>query len=179
MRRRGQGLVEFALVLPLLLFLVMAIADFGRLLLIYAELAGGVREALRYAIVNAPASSMTTQQWNQYCNVELLNRLKAALVLTPPNALVPGQTYFVSFEPFRYDTNSFDPAVPCPPPSDKKKNFVLKREDRVVIEVRVTVSTITPFIQAVLPQAQIQYKAGRTVFPPDGVYFGPYQLPNP
>jgi Flp pilus assembly protein TadG len=51
MRRRGQGLVEFALALPLLLFLAMAIADFGRILLVYAELGGGVREALRYAIV--------------------------------------------------------------------------------------------------------------------------------
>lgn len=41
MRRRGQGLVEFALALPLVLFLMMAIADLGCILLIYAELAGG------------------------------------------------------------------------------------------------------------------------------------------
>ncbi len=176
MKGRGQGLVEFALALPLLLFLVMAIADMGRIMLVYAELAGGVREALRYAIVHTPTSAMTQRQWEQYCHEALLNRLRSTLVLTPPNALVPGQTYFVYFEPFRYDTNTFDPPILCPP---RGRNFVLKREDRVVIEVRVQVSTVTPLVQALLPQVQIRYQAGRTIFPPDGVYFGPSQLPSP
>ncbi len=119
---------------------------------------------------------MTQAQWEQYCNEALLNRLRSTLVLTSPNAIIPGQTYFVSFEPFRYDTNTFDSPVPCPP---NRRNFVLKREDRVVIEVQVRVSTVTPLVQALLPQVQVRYRAGRTVFPPDGVYFGPSQLPNP
>lgn len=54
MRRRGQGLVEFALALPVVLSLMMAIADLGRILLIYAELAGGVREALRFQLRPEP-----------------------------------------------------------------------------------------------------------------------------
>lgn len=176
MRGRGQGLVEFALAFPLVLFLAMAIADFGRILLIYAELAGGVREALRYAMVNAPTGAVKQDQWNAFCYGAMLDRLKGTLVLSPKGALIPGQTYFVYFEPFRYDTNQFDPPVLCPP---TKKNFVLKREDRVVVEIRVRTAPVTPLIQALLPQVQIQYKAGRTLFPPDGVYFGPSQLPSP
>ncbi len=176
MARRGQGLVEFALALPLLLFLMMAIADFGRILLIYAELAGGVREALRYAMVNAPAGAMNQDQWNAFCYRVLLDRLRATLVLSPKDALIPGQTYLVYFEPFRYDINQFDSPVLCPPTG---KNFVLKREDRVVIEVQVRTAPVTPLIQAILPQVQIRYRAGRTLFPPDGVYFGPSQLPSP
>lgn len=175
MKRRGQGLVEFALALPLLLFLVMAIADFGRIMLIYAELAGGVREALRYAMVNAPSGTMRQDQWHAFCYGTLLDRLKATLVLSPKDALIPERTYFVYLEPFRYDTNQFDPPVLCPP----GRNFVLKREDRIIIEVRVRTSPVTPLIQAILPQVQIQYRAGRTLFPPDGVYFGPSQLPSP
>ena len=176
MRRRGQGLVEFALALPLLLFLAMAIADFGRILLIYAELGGGVREALRYAIVQAPTSSMTKAQWSSFCYEALLDRLKATLVLTPKQALVPQRTYFVYFESFRYDTGQFQPAVEC---ASVDKKFVLKREDRVVIDAQVTVSPVTPMIQALMPQVTIRYRAGRTLFPPDGVYFGPSQLPSP
>ncbi len=176
MKRQGQGLVEFALALPLVLFLVMAIADFGRILLIYAELAGGVREALRYAMVNAPSGTLKQDQWNAFCYGAMLDQLKATLVLSPKSALIPQQTYFVYFEPFRYDTNRFDTSVLCPPTG---KNFVLKREDRIVVEVRVRTSPVTPLIQAILPQVQIQYRAGRTLFPPDGVYFGPSQLPNP
>jgi len=175
MSRRGQGLVEFALAFLLLIFLVMAIADFGRILLIYAELAGGVREALRYAVANAPSGAMKQDQWNAFCYGAMLDRMKGTLVLSPKNALIPQQTYFVYFEPFRYDTSQFDPPVLCPPTG---KNFVLKREDRVVVEVRVQTTPVTPLIQALLPKVQIQYRSGRTLFPPDGVYFGPSQMPG-
>jgi hypothetical protein len=152
-------LVEFALALPLLLFLAMAIADFGRILLVYAELGGGVREALRYAIVQAPTGSMTKAQWSSFCYGDLLDRLKATLVLTPKQALVPQRTYFVYFESFRYDTGQFQPAVEC---ASVDRKFVLKREDRVVIDAQVTVSPVTPMIQALLPQVTIRYRAGRT-----------------
>ncbi len=48
-RNRGQGLVEFALILPLLLLLVFGIIEVGRLLLIYTTVQAASREAGRYA----------------------------------------------------------------------------------------------------------------------------------
>ena len=50
-RRRGQGLVEFALVMPILLFMIMGIFDFSRLFTTYAVTSNSLRTALRLAEV--------------------------------------------------------------------------------------------------------------------------------
>jgi len=46
--QKGQGMLEFALVLPVLLLLVFGIIEFGRLMFIYASVASASREAVRY-----------------------------------------------------------------------------------------------------------------------------------
>ncbi len=50
-QRRAQGLVEFALILPVLLFMIMGILDFGRALFTYAQASAQLRSALRMASV--------------------------------------------------------------------------------------------------------------------------------
>jgi Flp pilus assembly protein TadG len=55
--RRGQGLVEFALVMPILLLLIMGIVDFGWMVFNYNSLYNGVREALRYGSVTGLGST--------------------------------------------------------------------------------------------------------------------------
>jgi Flp pilus assembly protein TadG len=51
-RERGQGLVEFAMVITLLLLLIFGIIDFARVFFGYATMANGVREGARYGIVH-------------------------------------------------------------------------------------------------------------------------------
>ena len=46
--KKGQAMVEFALVLPLLLLLLFGIIEFGRLMLIYASVSTASREAARW-----------------------------------------------------------------------------------------------------------------------------------
>lgn len=54
---RGQGLVEFALILPALLFVVVSIFDFGRLMITISSVANATRDAARYgASVGANAA---------------------------------------------------------------------------------------------------------------------------
>jgi Flp pilus assembly protein TadG len=48
-KTRGQTMVEFALVLPILLVTLYGVMEFGRLLLIYVTTASSSREAARYA----------------------------------------------------------------------------------------------------------------------------------
>lgn len=46
--KKGQGMAEFALILPLLLLLIFAVFEFGRLLFVYAAVHTASREAARY-----------------------------------------------------------------------------------------------------------------------------------
>src|SRR5215510_13977462 len=50
-KKRAQSLTEFALILPVLLFFIMGIIDFGRVLFTYAQVSAAIRAALRYASV--------------------------------------------------------------------------------------------------------------------------------
>lgn len=52
-RQAGQALVEFALVLPVLLLILMAIFDFGRLFYSALAVRHAAREGARYGIVHA------------------------------------------------------------------------------------------------------------------------------
>lgn len=49
---RGQTLVEFALVIPIFLSLLMGIADLGRVVWAYNSVASAAREGARFAIVH-------------------------------------------------------------------------------------------------------------------------------
>ena len=52
-RQQGLAMVEFAIVLPLLLFLMFAAAEFGRALFQYNTLLKAVRDGARYMAQNA------------------------------------------------------------------------------------------------------------------------------
>ena len=51
-RAKGQALAEFAIVLPIVLLLLLALFDLGRAVFIYNGLTNGAREGARLAIVN-------------------------------------------------------------------------------------------------------------------------------
>jgi Flp pilus assembly protein TadG len=51
-RPRGQSLVEFALVLPIFLLVMMGIIDFGRAIFSYNSLSNATRDGARVAIVD-------------------------------------------------------------------------------------------------------------------------------
>ena len=51
-RERGQELVEYALILPIFLLIIMGIFDMGRAVYYYSALQNSVREGARYGIIN-------------------------------------------------------------------------------------------------------------------------------
>ena len=51
-RQKGQGLVEFALILPILLLVIVGTMEFGRIFLLFATVSNGAREGARYGMVN-------------------------------------------------------------------------------------------------------------------------------
>jgi Flp pilus assembly protein TadG len=56
-RSRGQGIVEFALTLPILFVLVLGVIESGRLLFIYSAVNTASREAARYGSASGQVSS--------------------------------------------------------------------------------------------------------------------------
>jgi Flp pilus assembly protein TadG len=58
--RRGQALVEFALIVPVLLLMLVIAIDFGRLFFSYIETTNAAREGANYAAAHAGDSSYST-----------------------------------------------------------------------------------------------------------------------
>lgn len=58
--RRGQSLVEFALILPILLILLVGLLDLGRAVAAYNSVSNGARSGARVAIVDQNLDAITT-----------------------------------------------------------------------------------------------------------------------
>jgi Flp pilus assembly protein TadG len=70
-RRRGQALVEFALIIPLFLLLLVGIFDLGRAVFAFNTLTNAAREGARIAIVNQYEPSIIQRAKDQTAIVEL------------------------------------------------------------------------------------------------------------
>ena len=69
--RRGQAMVEFALVIPIFLLLFVALFDLGRAVFAYNTLTNAAREGVRLAIVNQDSASIIARAKSQTSIVEL------------------------------------------------------------------------------------------------------------
>lgn len=112
---RGQGMAEFALVLPLLLLVVIGIIEAGRLLVIYSSVQAASREAARYAAAAGEVSPGLPYYLDTAGIVAAARRV--AILIAPPQVEV------------RYDrgpgTSPFTPTSP----------HDVKLGDRVVVTV--------------------------------------------
>jgi Flp pilus assembly protein TadG len=70
-RSHGQALVEFALVIPIFLLLLVALFDLGRAVFSYNTLTNAAREGARMAIVNQDVPSIVARAKSQTAIVEL------------------------------------------------------------------------------------------------------------
>jgi Flp pilus assembly protein TadG len=78
---RGQSVVEFALVLPLLLLILFGITEFGRAWMTVNILTSSAREGARLAVVTAPDVPAVVAKVNEVC---------AAAGVTPTSITVTG-----------------------------------------------------------------------------------------
>jgi Flp pilus assembly protein TadG len=84
--RRGQALVEFALVIPVFIFLVMGIFDLGRAVYANSTISNAAREGARIAIVDQTCSHITSEATRQ--SVALANVTVTADFRTPAGAVL-------------------------------------------------------------------------------------------
>jgi Flp pilus assembly protein TadG len=78
---RGQSLVEFALVLPMLLVVLFAIVDFGRMFQGYVSLTNATREGARMATTGCGKTDLCT-------TTEISDRVKATASGLAPTTTV-------------------------------------------------------------------------------------------
>jgi Flp pilus assembly protein TadG len=82
---RGQALIEFALVLPLLLLLVFGITEFGRAWMTANILTSAAREGCRLAVVTAPNVSAVELRVKDVCNSAGIE--PSTITVIPPDPL--------------------------------------------------------------------------------------------
>jgi len=72
-RQKGQSLVEFALILPIFLLLVVGFFDIGRAVFYYSSATNAVREAARFAVVNRDAILAEEAEASTGCDGDINN----------------------------------------------------------------------------------------------------------
>jgi Flp pilus assembly protein TadG len=90
--QRGIAMVEFVIVLPILLMLVLATAEFGRAFMQYSTLTKSIRDAGRYAAANALKGSTSVVQITAALSTATSNLVVYGNVAGTGTALLPGLT---------------------------------------------------------------------------------------
>jgi Flp pilus assembly protein TadG len=89
---QGQSLVEFALCTLLTLMMLLAVIEFGRLVLVYTTVCNAARIGVRYAMVHGSDNVVTTAQIQTVVN----NFLSAAAIDTSSATVTPSYPGYLS-----------------------------------------------------------------------------------
>lgn len=152
-KQRGQGLVEFALILSLLLLLMMGIFDFGRALIIYTNLFNAAREGARYGAVH-PWEPGTVEA-----------RVRQSIILVAPNTVNitvccdrgPGTSTFYC------DLNAGSVSGSCGGGTGTGIDGKAGLGDRIVVRAQHSLGLITPLVTAFAQTLPIDTTAARTI----------------
>ncbi len=156
LKTRGQTLVEFALVLPLLLFLMMGIFDFGRAFVAYAMASNSLRASLRNAEIFGYSDGQIS-----YTDCDRIREMaKQAFFVGDADVEIYYQKATSTVdgtEPPKYgDCNSGVPGT-------KMDQSKIDNGDLLEISVHNTISLITPLISQLFPVLTFDFYGQRTI----------------
>ncbi len=184
-KRNGQGLLEFALVLPILLMLIFGIIDLGWMAFNFSQLYNGTREGARFGSV--PGFNLTPQYVdcagikNTIIRLAGFSGIKAGDIRVyyddgrpistdtlPASGPYPAVVVGTCDSAFAYNTAYTEEGSGTPRnrgahPLTGQKVY---NGDRVVIEVNVNVQFLTPFFKSMVPSGlNMKFRTARSVFP--------------
>ena len=93
---RGQSVIEFAMVLPLLLLVVFGITEFSRAWMTVNILTQASREGARLAVVTAPDVALVTARVNEVCNAAGVTT--TGITVVPPASSDPERRVTVTVQ---------------------------------------------------------------------------------
>jgi PKD repeat protein len=134
-RSRGQSLVEFALVIPILLFLTLIALDFGRVYLGYINLQNMARIAANFAANNPSAWDATPDAKALKVQLQYRNQILSDAAATNCTLPVDG---------------GGDPVVPAPTFTDTNINGKIDLGDTTQVQIACTFGVITPGVSNVV-----------------------------
>lgn len=146
-RSRAQGMVEFALIMPLLLLLLIGIIEFGYFFFIYSSVNSAAREAVRYGA--AAGDSASSVPYYQDCA-----GIRATAKRTGPYAGIADADVDIGYDD--------GPEVPI----DWGGSYLACPADRTLgdrIIVRISVDYQPIIAQLGFPPLPIEVQAARTI----------------
>jgi Flp pilus assembly protein TadG len=93
---RGQSVIEFAIVLPLLLLIVFGITEFSRAWMTVNILTQAAREGARLAVVTAPNEELVHSRVIEVCKAAGIT--PAGITLVPPSPADPERKVTVTVQ---------------------------------------------------------------------------------
>lgn len=132
--RKGQALVEFAIVLPVLLLVLLGVFEFARVLFVYTNLFNAAREGVRYGIVQPRDLAGVYQHVEERIDLVPVDDVRLHVWYDKG----PGTTIFT-------DT------------------AFLAVGDRLVVDLRYSLSFVTPVFQPLAGPLNLHTRAARTI----------------
>jgi hypothetical protein len=161
-KEKAQGLVEFALILPLLLLVILGIMEMGRLLFFYSSVTSASREGARYGSAVGDVNGAP-----RYADCAGIRG--AALQAGSFAGLEDGDIQIL------YDNGISLTASSCPP------NTPINLTDRVVVTASGTFTPIVPIISVFFPEDGLDVSSvtGRTIIKEVGIQGTPALTDTP
>ncbi len=145
----GQGMIEFALTLPILLVLILGVIEFGRLLFVFSAVTTGAREAARYG----SAAGITSGSLAQYRDCQ---GIRSAAKRLSNLAGIQDNDVLIQYDK---GPGSGPPFGVCPVGGSGPASVGLK--DRVIITVSGNFQPMAPLID--IPPFKIESTTRRTI----------------
>jgi hypothetical protein len=132
-KENAQGMVEFALILPILMMLMLGIVEFGRLIFVYASVTSASREGARYGSAVGDVGGVS-----RYLDCDGIRNA----------ALKAGQFAGLELDDIsiQYDDGTAVKEAACPP--TERINLA----DRVVVSAGINFQPIVPLIDIFFPE---------------------------
>lgn len=142
-KRKGQALVEFALVVPLLLLLILGIIEVGRILFSYSATIAAAREGARYGAATRNIGGGIPQYEDCEGIKAAVKRIGRFIGISDDNISI------------RYSNEGGVYASSCPPGQS------VSQGDRIVVTTNTTISSIVPLVN--FPPFPVTSTSARTI----------------
>ena len=137
-KERAQAIVEFAIVLPILMMLLVGILEVGRMIFIYSAVNNASREAARYASAVGLADGGVYNKY-QYCS-EIRNvARRSAFFMTLPDANIT-----INYDDGPAYVNT--PFASCPAGTTANTSLNVDSGQRVTVTVNASYSPMVTLI---------------------------------